>query len=95
MGDDMAELKVVETLYESNARDIASMLTVSAKSIADERDDPLEENPTVSMVAVQVSQNGNIKVYGWGATDMHLAIAALHLGLTEVSRIQLGIPVRR
>jgi len=89
---DVPELKVVETLYSSNARDIPAMLRMSADSIASERDEG--SSPTVAMVAVQLCDNGEVRVYGWGDTDNLRAIGLLHCGLTEIARIQLGVPVR-
>lgn len=93
MDDAAPALKPVTTLYESNARMIPAMLRMSADSIEKERDEGY--SPTVAMVAVQLCANGDALVYGWGDTDNLRAIGTLHLGLTEIARIQLGVPVSR
>ena len=87
----MTELAEVHTIYESNARSISDMLRQSADSIELQASEDLP--PTVAMVAVRLMENGEIDCYGWGDTsDIH-AIGLLHLGLVEVARIKLGIPV--
>lgn len=75
------QLKVVESLRETTAADIAAMLRQSAESIESETD---EDARTVAMIAVQVCEGQAVKVYGWGQTDSLHALGALQLGATEI-----------
>lgn len=84
----MTQLAEVHTLYETNARSIPDMLRQAADGIETEVDEGY--SPTQAMVAVQVSANGEIKVYGWGDLDNFKAIGLLHLGLQQVGDIQLN-----
>lgn len=72
-------LAEVTTLYETNARSIPDMLRQCA--------DTLENDPDASataMVAVQLDENGNVQVYGWGDTNTIHAAGLLHMGLQKV-----------
>jgi hypothetical protein len=73
-----AQLAEVHVLYETNASDIASMLRTAAASIETEVEDGF--SPTRAMVAVQLCENGEIKLYGWGKTDAMDSIALLERG---------------
>lgn len=73
------KLAEVHTLYETNARSIPDMLRQAADSIETEGEG--DYSPTKAMVAVQIAENGEIKVYGWGETDDMHAIGMLHCGL--------------
>lgn len=77
------KLAEVHTLYETNARSIPDMLRQAADSIETEREEGYV--PTKAMVAVQLCENGEIKVYGWGETDDMHAIGILHCGLNFLS----------
>lgn len=71
-------LAEVHTLYETNARSIPDMLREAAGNIETEAEEGF--SPTVAMVAVQIAENGAIKVYGWGDTDIMHSIALLERG---------------
>jgi hypothetical protein len=78
------KLAEVHTLYEANCRSIPAMLRQAA--------DNLEADPDCTakaMVAVQLDDDGNVQVYGWGDTDVIQAAGLLHMGLLQVARIQL------
>lgn len=81
-------MKVVETLYETNARDIVAMLRQSADSI--ERGEPSVRK----MVAVCQHDDKTYSVYGWGDVDDLSALGLLHMGAVEIARICLGVPVK-
>jgi hypothetical protein len=75
------KLAEVVTLYENNASNIAAMMRDAADSIESETND---DNRTEAVIAVQIAENGTIKVYGWGATDSMKAIATLELGKADM-----------
>lgn len=84
----MAELSKVETLYSENCRDIPAMLRQSADNI--ETEGPEGFARTTAMIAVQLTENGVVQVYGWGDTDTLRAIGLLHCGLNTVVDMQIG-----
>jgi hypothetical protein len=69
----------VHTIYESNARSISAMLRQAADNIEAEEGDE-EISPTVAMVAVQIAENGQVQIYGWGDTDDLRALGLLERG---------------
>lgn len=83
----MTRLAEVHTIYEANARSIPDMLRQSADSIDSEVAEGYD--PTVAMVAVQVSKGGTIQVYGWGDTDTLHALGALHAGAQRIGNMVL------
>lgn len=78
----MSRLPIVETLYEHNASEIPAMLRQSADSIEAETD---EHDRTKAMMAVQVSHEGTITIYGWGKVDRFMAIGVLQAAITKLS----------
>lgn len=76
-------LAEVIPLYETNARSIPDMLRQSADSLEREVDECY--SPTKAMIAVQISEDGEVQIYGWGETDELQAIATLQLGLHKLS----------
>lgn len=76
-------LAIVETLFETNASDIAAMLRQAADNIESETDEDIR---TEAIVAVQIGENGNIKTYGWGRTDTLKAIGTLQMGIAYMTR---------
>ena len=83
----MTKLAEVHTIYKTNPRSIPDMLRQSADNIETEAEGGY--SPTVAVVAVQVCENGKIKVYGWGDTDRFHAMGALHAGLQEIGSMVL------
>jgi len=77
------KLAEVHTLYESNAAQIPEMLRTAADSIETEESEGFD--PTRAVVAVQIGENGNVRVYGWGKTDTMDSIALLHLGAAQLT----------
>ena len=77
----MTMLAEVVTLYDTNAASIPDMLRQSADSIAAETDD---DDRTKAMVAVQVTHDGTVTVYGWGAVDRFMAIGALQAAVAKL-----------
>lgn len=77
----MSILAEVVTLYDTNAASIPDMLRKSADSIEAETD---AEDRTKAMVAVQVSHDGQIAVYGWGAVERFMVIGALQAAVTKL-----------
>lgn len=78
------KLAVVETIYETNASDIAAMLRQAADNIESEAGEGY--SPTEAMVAVQISESGKIQVYGWGRADTLKAIGTLQMGIAYMAR---------
>lgn len=76
-------LAEVVTLFESNASDIAAMLRQCADSI-DEGANPK------SIVAVVTEEDGDLTIYGWGATDSMNSLATLQLAVVKHARSMLG-----
>ena len=76
----------VITLHSTNASDIAAMLRQAADTIEAETEDDVR---TVAIVAVQVAENGQAQVYGWGQTDTLAAIGTLHLGAAKLAAMRL------
>lgn len=74
----MAKLAEVHTLYETNCRPIPDMLRQSADSIETEVGEGY--SPTVAMFAVQLAENGEIQIYGWGDCDNMRALAMVERG---------------
>jgi len=64
------------TLFETNCADIPSMLRGTADNIEAETDDHIR---TESIICVQIHENGDLQVYGWGRTDTHQCIANLEI----------------
>lgn len=74
-------LAEVVTLYDVNAASIPDMLRKSADSIEAETE---ADDRTKAMVAVQVSHDGMVTVYGWGVVDRFMAIGALQAAVTKL-----------
>lgn len=75
-------LQIVETLYDVNASDVPAMLRKSADTIAAETD---EDDRTRAMVGVQLTYDGVIAIYGWGALDRFTAIGVLQAAITKLT----------
>jgi len=72
----------VVPIYEQNSSDIVAMLRQSADSIESETD---EVDKTVAEVFLQVTESGEVIVYGWG--DVHSkwhTIGILHSAIAEL-----------
>lgn len=78
----MAKIAEVVTLYESNARQIPEMLRAAALGVESETDD---DDRTTAMIAVQVTKEGQIEVYGWGDVTTASAIGNLHMAATKLA----------
>lgn len=78
----MTHLAEVHTIYETNARSIPDMLRHSADSI--ESEGPEGYARTVAMIAVQLSEDGDIQVYGWGQTTTIHALGVLTAGAQKI-----------
>jgi hypothetical protein len=76
------QLATVTTLYDKNAADVSAMLRQSADSIDAETD---EDDRTKAMMAVQVSHDGVIAIYGWGPVDRFMAIGVLQAAITKLT----------
>jgi len=74
----MAVIAEVVTLYDTNARSIPDMLRQAADSMESEASDDC--SPTVAMVAVQLTESGEVQIYGWGDTDDLRAVGLLERG---------------
>jgi hypothetical protein len=76
------KLAEVHTLYDTNCRSIPDMMRQAADSIETEVVEGFD--PTKAMIAVQISESGQIQIYGWGDTnDMHAA-GVLMAGVHEL-----------
>ncbi len=78
----MTQLAEVHTLYEKNASDIGAMLRQAAGSIEAEEGEGYAR--TRAVIAVQVSEEGQLQLYGWGNTNTLDALALLELGASEM-----------
>lgn len=76
-------LAEVRTLYATNCRDIAEMLRGAADNIELEQDHP-ECSPTKAVAMIQLSEDGQVNVYGWGATDDFHALGLIERGKHEL-----------
>lgn len=83
----MAHLAEVHMIYEANLRSIPDMLRQAAGSIEEEAGQDCD--PTVVMVAVQVTKSGAVQVYGWGDTNDIHALGALTAGAQQIGNIIL------
>lgn len=83
----MTHLAEVHTIYEVNPRSIPDMLRQSADSIESEVADGYAR--TTAMVAVQLTDNGEIQVYGWGNTTTIHALGVLHAGAQKIGQMIL------
>jgi len=83
----MTHLAEVHTIYETNARSIPDMLRQSANSI--ESEVPEGFSRTTAMIAVQLTENGDIQVYGWGQTTTIHALGVLHAGAQKIGGMVL------
>lgn len=77
----MPKLAEVHTLYEANARSISDMLRKAADSIDVEGPDDVK---TTAIIAVQLNENGAVKIYGWGETNNIHALGVLQMGIHEL-----------
>lgn len=81
-------LAEVVTLFEKNASDIPAMLRQSADSIEEWREQG--ETNIKAMVAVSVDDDGDLSIYGWGATDSLHSLATLQMATVKLSMRMLG-----
>lgn len=79
----MAKLAEVITFPGGNAGNISAMLRQAADTIDRETE---ADDRTESIVAVSLSENGTVAVYGWGRTDNIRAMGTLHLALADLAR---------
>jgi hypothetical protein len=83
----MTELAEVHRIYATNCRSIPDMLRQSADSIASEVAEGFCR--TKAMIAVQLSDDGHVQVYGWGETDMVHALGVLTAGTHKIGDMVL------
>jgi len=79
------KLAEVHTLYKTNARSIPDMMRQAAESIETETD---EHDKTKAMIAVQLSDDGEIQIYGWGETDDLSAIGTLTKAIHQLAETE-------
>jgi len=79
----MSNLAEVISLYDTNASDIAAMLRQAADSIELEEAEGFQR--TRCIVAVQITEDRHIKVYGWGKTDITDSIGVLTVGASYLT----------
>lgn len=73
----LASLKVVPLFDAAQAGDIVGSHRRSAESIEAEKP---EDDRTIAIVAVRLTESGAIDVYGWGQTDRFHALGMLVAG---------------
>jgi hypothetical protein len=83
----MLKLAEVVTLYDTNASRIPDMLRKRADAIEAETE---QDDRTIAMIAVEVTESGDLEIYGWGDTDdfhclgvLAMASARLAVGPAE------------
>lgn len=84
----MTKLAEVHTLYESNCRQIPEMLRQAADSIETEEAEGFSR--TVAMGAVQITENGDVQIYGWGETDAYKMLGMLERGKLALLKMLEG-----
>ena len=78
----MTHLAEVHTIYETNCRSIPGMLRQAADNLEIEEAEGYDK--TVAMIAVQVTESGQVQLYGWGDTNQFHALGALSAGQTAI-----------
>jgi len=68
----MVKLAEVVTLYDSNASQIPAMLRKRADAIEAETE---RDDRTVAMIAVEVTDSGDLEIYGWAIQMTSIALA--------------------
>lgn len=81
-------LAEVVTLFEKNASDIPAMLREAADNIEKWRAEG--ETSVKAMVAISVDDDGDLAIYGWGATDSLHSLATLQMGVVKLSNQMLA-----
>jgi hypothetical protein len=81
----MTRLAEVITLRDRNARSIPDMLREAADNIETEEGEGYAA--TSAMVAVQLTETGEIQFYGWGAIDNMKALAMLARAQAQLCQI--------
>lgn len=83
----MTKIAEVITLYDTNANHITDMLRKRAEAIDAETD---EDDKTVAVIAIEVTESGDLEIYGFGKTDdfhclgvLAMASARLAVGPAE------------
>jgi hypothetical protein len=83
----MVKLAEVVTLYDSNASQIPAMLRKRADAIEAETE---QDDRTIASILVEVTESGDLEIYGFGATDdfhclgvLAMASARLAVGPAE------------
>lgn len=79
-------LAEVRTLYESNVRSIPDMLEMAAASIASESEHD-DCSPTKAVCMIQLAENGEVQIYGWGDTDDLHCLGMIERGKHELLNI--------
>lgn len=83
----MTKLAEIHTLYDVNCRAIPAMLRQAADSIETEIEEGF--SPTKAMAAVQIAENGQVQIYGWGDTEIFQSIALLEIGKQKLIEAQI------
>jgi hypothetical protein len=74
-------LKVVDLFDQVMGNDIVGSLRRSADSIEGET---IDNDRTIAMIAIQVTESGEVVTYGWGATDRFHALGVLSAAAQEL-----------
>jgi hypothetical protein len=82
MADEAPKLSVVPLYDGAMAADVIGSLRRAANSIEAETG---EDDRTVSMIAVAVSETGNVEIYGWGQTNSFHALGVLAKGMAKLA----------
>ncbi|QNQ09271.1 hypothetical protein [Sphingomonas alpina] len=82
MAENPPKLTVVPLYDKAMAADVIGSLRRAADSIEAETE---QDDRTVSMIAVAVSETGNIEIYGWGQTNSFHALGALAKGMAKLA----------
>jgi len=72
----------VITLYDTNANHIPAMLRKRAELIEVETE---EDDRTVAMIAIEVTESGDIEVYGWGDTNEFHCLGVLAMASARLA----------
>lgn len=76
------KLAEVVTLYDSNASQIPAMMRKRADTIDAETED---DDRTIATIFIEVTQSGDIEIYGFGATDNFHCLGVLAMASARLA----------
>lgn len=78
----MTKIAEVVTLYDTNANHITDMMRLCADKIEAETED---DDRTVAMIAIRVTESDDIELFGWGPTNDFHALGVLAMASARLA----------